>query len=138
MGFKIENAIAYISDVSHIPDEAWELLESNGPPAIFVLDCLRMHPHTSHFGLSQAMAAVRRLRAQRSYFVGFTHDLTHEQYTEILRAVGEGKGCKSPSDESDIVRIAFDVAGEGEPQFVRPAYDGLQLSISSSGLISGD
>lgn len=95
-----------------------------------------MKPHTSHFGLKQAMEAVRRLKAQRSYFVGFTHDLTHEQYTDILCAVGEGKRTKERSIEPTYIRAAFDLVGEGEPRFVRPAYDGLHLSITANDHVS--
>ena len=88
------------------------------------------------FFMKQAMEAVRRLKAERNYFVGFTHDLTHEQYTEILCAVGEGKRSKLLSAEPEHIRKAFEVAGEGDPRFVRPAYDGLRLFISPDGHIS--
>lgn len=143
MGFKIHDSLVYISDVSHIPEDVWTLLESpadstsiSRPPAVLVLDCLRIQPHTSHFGLKQAMEAVRRLKAQRSYFVGFTHDHTHEDYADVLCAVGEGKRSKFPSTEPELLRRAFEAAGEGEPRFVRPAHDGLRLLISPNGYIS--
>ncbi|THH11772.1 hypothetical protein EW145_g440 [Phellinidium pouzarii] len=134
MGFKFQDAMVYISDVSYIPEDTWSMLlapntlnEQKHSPTVFVLDCLRIEPHASHFGLKQAMEAVRRLGASRSYLVGFTHDMTHDDYTEIFQSVGEVKGGAS----TDIVRRAMDIAGDGEPQWVRPAYDGLRLLISA-------
>ncbi|KAI5123712.1 hypothetical protein M0805_000306 [Coniferiporia weirii] len=139
-GFKIQDAVVYISDVSHIPESTWSLLlapETPGGqarvPAVFVLDCLRIKPHMSHFGLKQAVDAVRRLKARRSYLVGFTHDLTHEDYAEILQAIGEVS--VSISDASETVRGALEVMSEGEPQWVRPAYDGLRMFISPDGSV---
>ena len=97
LGFMFNRSIAYISDVSHIPESTWALLEgselengeakidtvatdkpprevdeqasspiANGslelhaqqlspsqrrsPPSLLLIDCLRVYPHTSHFG----------------------------------------------------------------------------------------
>lgn len=130
--------MVYISDVSYIPEDTWSMLlapnalsEQNHSPAVFVLDCLRIEPHASHFGLKQAIDAVRRLGASRSYLVGFTHDLTHDEYTEIFQNVGEIKSNAS----TEVVRMAMEIAGEGKPQWVRPAYDGLRMSISADGAV---
>lgn len=46
------------------------------PLPILVLDTLRLLPHTSHFGIAEAVATAQRLCAQRTYLLGFTHGVT--------------------------------------------------------------
>lgn len=43
---------------------------------------LRIHMHHSHFGVQQAVTAAARLRAQRSYMVGFAHRVSFVQILE--------------------------------------------------------
>lgn len=143
MGFKFEEALVYISDVSHIPEDVWSLLlapkvfgKKTHVAPVFVLDCLRIMPHTSHFGLKQAIDAVRRMGARRNYLVGFSHDMTHDEYAEILRSVGEEKG--DIANVSEAVRKGMEAVGEGEAQWVRPAFDGLRVFISPDGLVRDD
>ena len=136
MGFKIEDKIVYISDVSYIPEDVWHLIspddraEADARLPLLVLDCLRVLPFTSHFGIKQSVETVRRLRARRSYLVGFTHDLTHEEYLEILATVS---GKEIAVDSSAKVRMAVElIEGEGE-QWVQPAHDGLRVIIMPDG-----
>lgn len=140
MGFKIKEALVYLSDVSLIPEDIWEfLMPKNSDDLIripvLVLDCLRIKPHPSHFGLKQSVEVVRRFKARQSYLVGFTHDMTQEEYTEILRSV-EGK--QDLSNVSSDVRQAIDLIDGGESQWVRPAFDGLRLFISMNGSVRED
>ncbi|KAH8120514.1 beta-lactamase-like protein [Phellopilus nigrolimitatus] len=132
MGFKFEEALVYISDVSHIPEDVWSLLlapkvfgKKTHVAPVFVLDCLRIMPHTSHFGLKQAIDAVRRMGARRNYL-----------YAEILRSVGEEK--RDIANVSEAVRKGMEAVGEGEAQWVRPAFDGLRVFISPDGLVRDD
>lgn len=137
VGFKIEDKVIYISDVSHIPEDAWSLILARDRPEVdervplLVLDCLRVTPHTSHFGLKQATETVRRLAARRSYLVGFTHDLTHEEYSEILEAVSGEKDVTTTTSEA-VQRAVELVKGEGS-HWVQPAYDGLRVVVTPSG-----
>ncbi|OCB85204.1 developmentally regulated GTP-binding protein [Sanghuangporus baumii] len=141
MGFKIEDAVIYISDVSLIPEDVWEFLlapahvdERNRIPML-VLDCLRIVPHTSHLGLKQAVDVVRKLKARRSYLVGFTHDMTHEEYAEVLRSL---EGEQDLSNVTPEVRHAIKLIKGDEKQWVRPAFDGLRIFISPDGLVAED
>jgi phosphoribosyl 1,2-cyclic phosphate phosphodiesterase len=43
-----------------------------------VLDALRERPHPTHFSLSQAVDATRRIAPRRAYFTHMCHDLGHE------------------------------------------------------------
>jgi phosphoribosyl 1,2-cyclic phosphodiesterase len=81
-GFKISVSVVYLADVSHIPDDAWSLLEHHwtSPLPVFVCDCLRLYAHTSHFGLGEAIAASRRIGAIRTYLTGFGHEVSHDEY----------------------------------------------------------
>lgn len=95
-GFKIQEQLAYISDVSHIPDNVWELLRCNrpgvsGPLPALILDCLRLRPHTSHLGIAESIAIARRIGATRTYLTGFGHEVAHEEYITITKAVGDRK-----------------------------------------------
>lgn len=75
---------------------------------------------------------MRRFKAQRSYLVGFTHDLSHEEYTEILRSMsGDNVDLESASK---LVLEAVELV-KGEPQWTRPAYDGLRVFVSENGTI---
>lgn len=140
MGFKIKDSVVYISDVSLIPEDVWSLLLPKGSGGssripVLVLDCLRIQPHTSHFGLKQSVEAVRRFGAQRSYLIGFTHDLTHDEFTEVLRFIEEKRDV---SNASVAVRKAIELIEGDESQWVRPSYDGLRLFISPDGSVRED
>ncbi|EJD04263.1 uncharacterized protein FOMMEDRAFT_121904 [Fomitiporia mediterranea MF3/22] len=141
MGFKIQDAVVYISDVSLIPEDVYQFLLGSGNSdestriPVLVLDCLRIKSHTSHFGLKQSVDAVRRFKAKRSYLVGFTHDMTHEEYTEVLQSV---EGLGDLSNMTEDVRNAIAMIEGGDKQWVRPAFDGLRLFISPDGTVRED
>ncbi|MFY0672975.1 MAG: MBL fold metallo-hydrolase [Bacteroidia bacterium] len=70
-GFRIGD-FAYITDVSHIPEETFEKL--NGLDAV-VLGALRRKPHISHFSLEEAKEAAQRIGAKSTYFIHMSHDM---------------------------------------------------------------
>ncbi|KXN81123.1 hypothetical protein AN958_06077 [Leucoagaricus sp. SymC.cos] len=137
LGFKIQEQLAYISDVSHIPDHVWELLRSNrrgtssGPLPALILDCLRLRPHPSHLGIADSIKIARRVGAIKTYLTGFSHDVAHEEYVTITEAVGgavKGDKALSESERNGIVLV------QGSQQlWVRPAFDGLRLFVSEDG-----
>ena len=74
LGLRLDR-FAYLTDCSRIPDESWPLLEGLD---VLVIDALRDHPHPTHFTLSEAIDASRRIGATRTYFTHMCHDLPHE------------------------------------------------------------
>ncbi len=73
LGFRV-GAFAYLTDCNCIPDASWPLLEG---VRTVIIDALRRRPHSTHFSVDEAIAAVRRLGAGRAYFTHICHDLPH-------------------------------------------------------------
>jgi phosphoribosyl 1,2-cyclic phosphate phosphodiesterase len=98
LGFRFGD-FAYLTDTNHIPDAAWPLLA--GVKTV-ILDALRHRPHPTHFSVSEALAAVERMRPQQTYLTHICHDLPHAATNQAL------------------------------PAGVELAYDGLQLTIEAA------
>ncbi|PCH33347.1 hypothetical protein WOLCODRAFT_111660 [Wolfiporia cocos MD-104 SS10] len=130
-GFVIQDAVTYISDVSHIPDDVWAMLQSRETvPPVLVLDCLRLLPHTSHLSVTESIAVARRTNAKRTYLLGFSHELPHEDYV-IIGEAAAGNECKR-SDLTLIEEYKLEEIREGLPLWVRPAFDGLRVFVSEN------
>jgi phosphoribosyl 1,2-cyclic phosphate phosphodiesterase len=67
---------AYLTDCNVIPDASWPLLEGLD---VVVLDALRERRHPTHFSISEAVAAARRIGARQSLFTHMCHDLGHAE-----------------------------------------------------------
>jgi phosphoribosyl 1,2-cyclic phosphate phosphodiesterase len=74
LGFRFGN-VAYLTDCNRLADAAWEMLTGLD---VLVLDALRDRPHPTHFSLSEAIDAARRIGATRTFFTHMCHDLAHE------------------------------------------------------------
>jgi phosphoribosyl 1,2-cyclic phosphate phosphodiesterase len=74
LGFRFR-AVAYVTDVSEIPESSMPLLEGLD---LLILDALRPKPHPHHLSLSQALAVVERLRPRRALFTHIAHQLGHQ------------------------------------------------------------
>ncbi|KAG5648258.1 hypothetical protein DXG03_006216 [Asterophora parasitica] len=141
-GFKIGDEVVYISDVSHIPDDKWDVIQSrrpgdsNSPLPVLVLDCLRLRPHTSHFGLESAVEAARRIDALRTYLVGFGHEVAHDEYVTLGEAVG-GKRFDAV-ELTEMEKRGMELIREGENVWMRPAHDGLRVFVEGNGGISDE
>ena len=85
LGFRL-GAFAYLTDCNRIPDESWPLLDG---VRTVILDALRHRPHSTHFSVSEALAASRRLGAERTYFTHICHDLGLAETNAQLPAGGE-------------------------------------------------
>lgn len=134
-GFKIEDYIAYISDVSHIPQDVWTLLGSRSsadcrPLPVVVLDCLRLHPHTSHVGLGDSITLARKIKASRTYWTGFSHDVGHDEYITLGEIVGGAKRESSGLTEIELKGSALIDEAHGNRIWVRPAHDGLRVFLN--------
>jgi phosphoribosyl 1,2-cyclic phosphate phosphodiesterase len=81
-GYRI-NDVAYCTDVNHIPDESWPLLERL---EVLILDALRFKPHPAHFSLQQALEVIERVKPKRAYLTHIAHEIEHEATSRMLPA----------------------------------------------------
>jgi phosphoribosyl 1,2-cyclic phosphate phosphodiesterase len=79
-GFRF-GRVAYLTDVSDIPEASFALLE--GLDCI-VLSALRHKPHPSHATIDQAVAWARRIGAHRTFFTHIAHELPHAETNRTL------------------------------------------------------
>lgn len=68
--------LAYCTDVSAFPPEAWPRLTNL---RTLVLDALRDRSHPTHLTLEQAVNIADRIGARSTYFIHMAHDLPHEE-----------------------------------------------------------
>ncbi len=73
-GYRI-GEIAYLTDVSVIPDDSFDLLQGL---EVLLLDCLRYTSHYSHINLEQSLHYAGRINAKTTYLIHMTHDLEYE------------------------------------------------------------
>lgn len=73
LGFRIHD-LAYLPDVSEIPDDAWPLLDGL---AIWILDALRYRPHPTHAHLARSLEWIARARPRRAVLTNLHNDLDY-------------------------------------------------------------
>lgn len=73
LGWRIGD-VAYLTDISSIPDASWPLLAG---VRLLLLDCLRMTPYPSHLSFTQALELAARLAAPRTVLIHMTHELEY-------------------------------------------------------------
>lgn len=95
LGFRIGN-FAYSSDVSDLDDKAYKALEGLD---VWIVDALRHTPHPSHFSVSEALTAAKRVNAKRTILTHMHIDLDYNALKAEL------------------------------PEGIEPAYDGLKIEI---------
>ena len=79
-GYRIGN-VAYMTDVSEIPEASFALLEDLD---IVLLDCLREKFHPTHINIEQSLSYIGRIKAKQSYMIHMTHELEYASLTEKL------------------------------------------------------
>ena len=79
-GYRIGN-MAYMTDVSEIPESSFALLENLD---VVLLDCLREAVHPTHINIEQSLAYISRINAKQSYMIHMTHDLEYAALTNKL------------------------------------------------------
>jgi phosphoribosyl 1,2-cyclic phosphate phosphodiesterase len=72
-GYRIGD-IAYLTDVSSIPEDSLILLEGL---KILLLDCLRYTTHYTHINLEQSLHYAGLIGAASTYLIHMTHDLEY-------------------------------------------------------------
>ncbi len=79
-GYRIGN-IAYMTDVSEIPESSFPLLEGLD---ILLLDCLREKSHPTHINIEQSISYISRIKAKQSYLIHMTHELEYASLSNKL------------------------------------------------------
>jgi len=79
-GYRIGN-LAYLTDVSDIPENSLKLLEGLD---ILLLDCLRIKEHHTHINLEQSLMYANLIKAKKTYLIHMTHDLEYESLKKEL------------------------------------------------------
>ena len=97
LGFKVAEA-AYVPDVSDIPEAAEIHLKHLD---WMILDCLRRHPHPSHFCLADSLEWTRKLAPRKAIFTNLHNDLDYKTLLEEL------------------------------PENIEPAYDGMKIELAN-------
>jgi len=82
LGYRVGN-MAYITDVSFIPESSMALLQDID---VLFLSCLRPEPYRTHFGVEAALAAAQQIAAKRTIFIHMTHTLEYHAFTASLPA----------------------------------------------------
>lgn len=80
LGYRIGD-IAYITDVSYIPESSMAMLEGLD---VLLLDCLRIEPHYSHIHLEQSLNYASQIGAKQTYFIHMTHELEYAELSNQL------------------------------------------------------
>jgi phosphoribosyl 1,2-cyclic phosphate phosphodiesterase len=73
LGYRM-GRFAYLTDCSGVPETSLPLLAGLD---LLVIGALRERPHPSHFSVSEAIEAARRIGATRTLFTHMCHDLGH-------------------------------------------------------------
>lgn len=79
-GYRVGN-LAYLTDVSEIPEHTFALL---GNLDLLLIDCLRESEHPTHLNFEQSLSYIHRINAKQSYMIHMTHDLEYEALTARL------------------------------------------------------
>lgn len=74
LGYRIGD-MAYITDVSEIPEASFRLLENL---SVLFLDCLRYTPHYTHIHLEQSLAYAGQIKADSTFLIHMTHEIDYE------------------------------------------------------------
>ena len=68
--------VAYLTDVSAIPESSFALLEDLD---VLIVSALRHIPHPAHANIHQAVSWANRIGAKQTWFTHISHDLGHEE-----------------------------------------------------------
>jgi phosphoribosyl 1,2-cyclic phosphate phosphodiesterase len=80
MGYRIGN-LAYLTDISHIPDTSLKLLENLD---YLLIDCLRIDAHPTHVNLEQSLDWIACIGAKQNVMIHMTHELEYEELSHLL------------------------------------------------------
>ena len=73
LGFRV-GGLAYLPDVSDIPEASWPMLEGLD---CWIVDALRYRPHPTHAHLEQTLGWIERARPRRAVLTNMHNDLDY-------------------------------------------------------------
>ncbi len=79
-GYRIGN-IAYITDVSAIPEASMSLLKGLDT---LLLDCLRFKAHPTHINVEQSLEYASHINAKQTYLIHMTHEIEYHEVSQRL------------------------------------------------------
>ena len=79
-GYRI-GSMAYVCDCSGIPETTYPLLDGVEE---LVIDALRWRPHSTHFCISQAEDAIRRIRPKHAWLTHLSHDVLYARDQPLM------------------------------------------------------
>jgi phosphoribosyl 1,2-cyclic phosphate phosphodiesterase len=100
MAYKFGTRFAYVTDVSEIPPLTLPYLEDLDS---LILDAVRYEPHSTHFGLFQALDVIADLAPRQAYLTHLSH---HFDYAVTSAELPPGVALGYDG-------LTFDVAGVG-------------------------
>jgi phosphoribosyl 1,2-cyclic phosphate phosphodiesterase len=74
LGYRIGN-FAYLTDCNVIPEASFDLVHG---VELLILDALRYRPHSTHFSVTEALAAATRIGAKRTILTHIGHEIDHD------------------------------------------------------------
>jgi phosphoribosyl 1,2-cyclic phosphate phosphodiesterase len=74
LGFRI-GGLAYLPDVSAIPDDVWPVLDGLD---CWIVDALRRTPHPTHSNLANTLAWIERVQPARAVLTNMHNDLDYD------------------------------------------------------------
>lgn len=80
LGYRIGD-IAYLTDVSEIPESSLDLLQGL---QLLLLDCLRYKAHNTHINLEQSLQYAGRIKAKATYLIHMTHEMEYVELSSQL------------------------------------------------------
>jgi len=78
MGFRF-NDFTYITDANYISNEELEKIKGS---KYFVINCLRITPHLSHFNLEEALRIIDIIKPEKAFLTHISHDLGLHKYVQ--------------------------------------------------------
>ena len=75
------NDFAYATDLNFISDETIDALSDLD---VLVLDCVRIRPHATHLGLTEALEYIERINPRHAFLTHLNHDVMYERDSHLL------------------------------------------------------
>jgi len=107
-GITAKAGAVYLTDCSHIDENAYALIAKDRPPLLAIIGGLRIRPHETHFSFEQAINAAIRMGVKQAYLTHICHSHSHREIEDYCRDFAQKQGISAT---------------------VMPAWDGLQLIL---------